>query len=107
MANKDPAQYLPTSVQKSYFRLSRLARAVLDTALQKYPPGRSEPILLGGIAQLKPAMRLMMSERLVIWEIEGAEVLTNYTRWVESVQLKEEENQEVYLASARDSSGSG
>ena len=74
MANKDPAQFLPTSVQKSYFMLSRSARAVLDTALQKYRPGRSEPILVGGIAQLKPALRLMMSYRLVIREIEGAKL---------------------------------
>src|ERR1700693_5700865 len=97
MANRDPAQFLPTSVQKSYFMLSRTARVVLDTALQKYRPGRSEPILVGGIAQLKPALRLMMSYRLVIREIEGAEVLTSYTRWLESVQLKEGENQEVYV----------
>jgi plasmid replication initiation protein len=97
VANKDPAQYLPTSVQKSYFMLSRAARAVLDTALQKYRPGRSEAILVGGIAQLKPALRLMMSYRLVIREVEGAEVLTSYTRWLESVQLKEGENQEVYV----------
>src|SRR3984957_13690165 len=33
--SKDPAESLPTSVQKSYFMLSRSARAVLDTALQK------------------------------------------------------------------------
>ena len=78
--------------------LSRSARAVLDTALQKYRPGRSEPILVGGIAQLKPALRLMMSYRLVIREVESAEVLTSYTRWLESVQLKEGENQEVYVA---------
>jgi Pentapeptide repeats (8 copies) len=31
-------------------------------------------------------------------EVEGAEVLTSYTRWLESVQLKEGENQEVYIA---------
>jgi hypothetical protein len=30
----------------------------------------------------------MMSYRLVIREVEGAEVLTSYTRWLESVQLK-------------------
>jgi hypothetical protein len=75
VANKDPAQYLPTSVQKSYFMLSRSARAVLDTALQKYRPGRSDPILVGGIAQLKPALRLMMSYRLVIREVEGPKCL--------------------------------
>jgi hypothetical protein len=97
VANKDPAQFLPTSVQKSYFMLSRTARAVLDTALQKYRPGRSEPILVAGIAQLRPALRLMMGYRLIIREVEGAEVLTSYTRWLESVQLKEGENQEVYV----------
>ena len=97
MTKSDPAQFLPTSVQKSYFMLSRPARAVLDTALQKYRPGRSDPILVGGIAQLKPALRLMMSYRLVIREVEGTEVLTSYTRWLESVQLKEGENQEVYV----------
>jgi hypothetical protein len=78
--------------------LSRSARAVLDTALQKYRPGRSEPILVGGIAQLKPALRLMAAYRLVIQEVEGAEVLTSYTRWLESMRLKEGENQEVYVA---------
>ena len=30
MANKDPAQYLPTGIQKSYFMLSRSARADAD-----------------------------------------------------------------------------
>ena len=59
--------------------LSRSARAILDTALQKYRPGRTDLILVGGIAQLKPALRLMMSYRLVIREVEGAEVLTSYT----------------------------
>jgi plasmid replication initiation protein len=78
--------------------LSRSARAVLDTALGKYRPGRSDLIPVGGIAQLKPALRLMMSYRLVIREVEGAEVLTSYTRWLESVQLKEGKNQEVYVA---------
>jgi plasmid replication initiation protein len=97
VTKSDPAQFLPTSVQKSYFMLSRSARAVLDTALQKYWPGRTEPILVGGIAQLKPALRLMTAYRLVIREVEGAKVLTSYTRWLESVQLKEGENQEVYV----------
>jgi hypothetical protein len=32
VASKDPAQFLPTSIEKSYFMLSRSARAVLDTA---------------------------------------------------------------------------
>ena len=59
MASKEPEHFLPTSVQKSYFMLSRPARAVLDTALQKYRPGRTDLIPVGGIAQLKPALRLM------------------------------------------------
>jgi hypothetical protein len=56
VSNKDPAEFLPTSVQKSYFMLSRSARAVLDTALRKHRPGRSDLIPVGGVAQLKPAL---------------------------------------------------
>jgi plasmid replication initiation protein len=97
VTSSDPAKYLPTSVQKSYFMLSRPTRAVLDTALQKYRAGKNEPVLVGGITLLKPALRLMTDYRLVIQEVEGPEVLTNYTRWIESVQLKEGENQEVYV----------
>ena len=88
VTNRDPAQFLPTGVQKSYFMLSRATRAVLDTALQKYRPGQSDPILVGGITLLKPALQLMTSYRLVIQEVTGAEVLTSYTRWLESVQLR-------------------
>jgi hypothetical protein len=97
VTSSDPAKYLPTSVQKSYFMLSRPTRAVLDTALQKYRAGRDEPVLVGGITLLKPALRLMTDYRLVIQEVEGPEVITSYTRWIESVQLKEGENQEVYV----------
>jgi plasmid replication initiation protein len=78
--------------------LSRPERAVLDTALQKYRPGRPEPILIGGIAQLKPALRLMTDYRLVIQDINGAEVLTSYTRWLECVQVKEGPEPGVYVA---------
>jgi hypothetical protein len=60
MKNRDHAPFLPTSVQKSYFMLSRPTRAVLDTALQKYRRGRSDPIFVGGISLLKPALRLMI-----------------------------------------------
>jgi hypothetical protein len=77
--------------------LSRSERAVLDTALQKYRTGRTEPLLVGGINLLKPVLRLMTGYRLVIQEVEGPEVLTSYTKWIESVQLKEGENQEVYV----------
>jgi plasmid replication initiation protein len=94
---KDPAPYLPTGVQKSYFMLPLTVRAVLDSALQKYRPCRSEPILVGGISLLKPALRLMSSYRLVIEEVTDAEVTTSYTRWVESVRVRRADTQEVYL----------
>jgi hypothetical protein len=77
--------------------LSRPERAVLDIALQKYRAGRSERVMVGGINLLRPALRLMTDYRLVIQEVEGPEVITSYTRWIESVQLKEGENQEVYV----------
>jgi len=77
--------------------LSRSARNVLDTALRKYRAGRTDLIPIGGIAQLKPALRLMMDYRLVVQEINGAEVLTSYTRWLECVQVKEGPEQEVYV----------
>jgi hypothetical protein len=64
--------------------LSRPTRAVLDNALQKYRPGRSDPFLVGGISLLKPALRLMMSYRLMIQDVAGSKVLTSYTRWPES-----------------------
>ncbi len=48
-------EFLPTSVQKSYFLLSKATRDVLNTALEKYGPGRSEPILVKGNNRLKPA----------------------------------------------------
>jgi hypothetical protein len=35
--------------------------------------------------------------RLVIEEIKDAEVITSYTRWVDAVQVKGVENQEIYL----------
>jgi hypothetical protein len=52
---------LADSIQKSYFMLSRSARNILDTALRKYRVGRTDLIPIGGIAQLKPALRLMMA----------------------------------------------
>ena len=69
--------------------LSRSARAVLDTALRKYRPGRTDLIPVGGIAQFKPALRLMTAYRILIQEVTGADVVTNYTRWLEFVQVKE------------------
>ena len=90
MTKSDPDQFLPTSVQKSYFMLSRSTRAVLDAALRKYRAGRTDLIPVGGVAQLKPALRLMTAYRLMIHEVTGAEVVTSYTRWLECVQVKED-----------------
>jgi len=77
--------------------LSRSARAVLDTALRKYRPGRSDLILVGGMAQLKPALQLITTYRLVIQEGTGDGVVTSYTRWLECVQVKEGAEPEVYV----------
>jgi hypothetical protein len=41
---------------------------------------------VGGDNRLKPALRLMTDYRLMIEEIQDAEVITSYTRWVEAVQ---------------------
>jgi plasmid replication initiation protein len=98
VTSKDPGQFISTSVQKSYFMLSRSARAVLDTALRKYRPGRCDLIPVGGITQLKPALQLMTAYRLIIQEVTGAEVVTSYTRWLECVQVKEDTEPEVYVA---------
>ena len=98
MTKSDPGEFLPTSVQKSYFMLSRSARAVLDTALRKYRPGRSDLIPVGEISQLKPALQLMTTYRLTLQEVTDAEVVTSYTRWLECVQVKEGPEPEVYVA---------
>ena len=88
---------LPTGVQKSYFMLGGRERDVLNHALEKYRHGQSEPILIGGEKLLKPASKLMSFYRLRIDEIKGNKVVTSYTRWLESVQVKGAENQEVYV----------
>jgi hypothetical protein len=74
VTRKGLGEFLPTSVQKSYFMLSDAERAVLNSALEKYRPGQSEPIFVGGENLLKPALRLMSLYRLRIEEIKGAEV---------------------------------
>jgi plasmid replication initiation protein len=73
-------------------------RNVLNIGLQKYRPGQTEPILIGGEKLLKPALRLMSDYRLRIDEIKSDAVLTIYTRWLESVQARGAENQEVYVS---------
>jgi hypothetical protein len=44
--------------------LSEAERTILNTALEKYQPGQSEPILVGGMNVFKPALRLMVYYRL-------------------------------------------
>jgi plasmid replication initiation protein len=90
-------RFLPTGVQKSYFMLPDAERTVLNTALEKYRPGQSEPILVGGKKVLKPALRLMTWYRLKIEEVLDSRAVTSYTRWVDAVQVRGAENQEVYL----------
>ena len=94
---KGLGEFLPTSVQKSYFMLSDAERDVLNSALEKYRSGQSEPIFVGGNNRLKPALRLMSDYRLAIEEVKDAEVITSYTRWVEVVQVRGAEKQKVYL----------
>ena len=96
MPSKDPAEYLPVGVQKSYFMLSTAERAILNTALEKYRPGQSDPVMVGGVKLLKPALQLMSGYRLQIEEITDDKAVTSYTRWVEAVQVVGE-NQDVYL----------
>ena len=97
MIRKGLAEVLPTSVQKSYFMLSDPVRDVLNTALEKYRPGQSEPILVGGEKLLKPALRLMTWYRLVVEEISDDALTTSYTRWLDAVQVRGTEDKEVYV----------
>ena len=72
-------------------------RDVLNLGLQKYRPGQSEPILVGGENLLKPALKLMSLYRLRIEEIKGGAAVTSYTRWGESVRVIGTQDPEVYL----------
>jgi hypothetical protein len=64
------------------------ARTILNRVLEKYRPGRSEPILIGSEKLLKPALKLMIFYRLRIDEIREDAVVTSYIRRLESVQVK-------------------
>ena len=77
--------------------LSDAERTVLNKALDKYRPGRSEPIFVGGNKMLKPALRLMTLYRLVIDEIQDGQPVTSYTRWIEAVEVRGAQEQEVYV----------
>jgi plasmid replication initiation protein len=93
---KAPGELLPARVQKSYFMLSSAERDLLNTALEKFRPGRHEPVLVGGLDRLKTALKLMGVYRLVIEEVQDARAMTNYTRWIEAVLVNETEDQ-VYV----------
>jgi plasmid replication initiation protein len=88
--NDDPTRFLPVGVRKSYFLLSKADRDVLNIALGKYQPAKSEPMLVGGARLLKPALRLLTLYRLRIDEIRDGKTVTSYTRWLEAVQVKDE-----------------
>ena len=51
--DKGLEESLPIGVQKSYFMLTETERNMLNSALEKYRPGQSEPILVGGQKVLK------------------------------------------------------
>jgi hypothetical protein len=91
----DLGEVLPTAVQKSYFMLSGAERTVLNTALEKYQPGQSEPILVGDKKALKPAVRLMTLYRLNIDEVLDGRAVTSYKRWLDAVQVMSAENDQV------------
>ena len=95
VTDKDLEQFLPTGVQKSYFMLSDAERAILNTALEKYRAGQSEPILIGDKKMLKAASRLMTYYRLKIEEVLDGRAVTSYTHWVDAVQVMGAENEQV------------
>jgi Initiator Replication protein len=64
---------------------------------QNIGPVGLNPFLIGDEKLLKPALQLMNVFRLKIDEIKEDEVFTSYTRWLESVQVRGTENQEVYV----------
>ena len=97
VTDKDLEQFLPTAIQKSYYMLSDAQRAILNTALAKYRAGQSEPILVGGIKALKPALRLMTWYRLKIEEVLDDRAVTSYAPSVDAVQVRGSETKEVCL----------
>jgi plasmid replication initiation protein len=94
VTSQDPAKHLPIGVKKGYLLLPKAEREILNTALEQYQSGDSDPILVGGSGLLKTALRLMSAHRLKVEEIDNSQVV--YTRWIESVQVRGE-NQQVYL----------
>jgi hypothetical protein len=80
LIRKGLAEVLPTPVQKNYHTLSDIERDVLNTALEKYRTGQSEPILVGDAKALKSALRLLRICRLVIEELKDGASTTSYTQ---------------------------
>src|SRR5260370_15773521 len=95
--DKGLEESLAIGVQKSYFMLSEAEGDFINHALEKLRPGQAEPILVGGMKAFKPALRLATNYRLVIEEIKGSEAITSYTRWVDAVEVRGAEDQEIYL----------
>jgi replication initiator protein len=91
-----------TSGNSSHFRPEKLLHARWARAEspqsrpEKYRLGQTEPILIGGAKALKTALQLNVF-RLRIDEIKEGAVLTSYSRWLESIQVKGTENPEVYV----------
>jgi plasmid replication initiation protein len=52
---------------------------------------------VGGHKVFKPALRLMKLYRLAIDEIQDGQAVTRYARWIDAVEVRGGENQEVYL----------
>ena len=104
VTRKGLREFLPTSVQKSYFMLSDAERKVLNSALEKYRPGQSEPMLVGGENLLKPALRLM-SQQLAVEQDHAtcglilpspADRLAAWQRGGEPLQSSRRRNGKVY-----------
>jgi len=75
--------------------LADAERAILNTALEKYRAGQSQPILVGHKKVLKPALRLMTRYRLKIDEVMDGRAVTSYTCWVDAVRVRGAENEQV------------
>ena len=53
---------------------------------------------MGGHKVFKPALRLMKLYRLAIDEIQDGQAVTRYTRWIDAVEVRGAQEQEVYLS---------
>ena len=83
MISKDPAHFCLLAFKKA-ISCCKAERNELNIGLQKYRPGRSEPILMGGANLLKPALQLMNVYRLRIDEINWVGSVLGYYRFKSS-----------------------